>query len=182
MKEKILENLKNLIELAKKQAKEMAPALGLSLALVIFVILSANLLYQPKEVIKRGYKIVFAKDGKPVVKVEKPVNLAELMKNADLKRGAKIFRKCASCHTVNKGGKNKVGPNLHGVVGRARGKVSDFAYSDAMASIGGRWDRNSVSDFIKKPRKYLSGTKMAFSGLRKPQDRADVIFYLEQQK
>ena len=114
-------------------------------------------------------------------KVEKPVDLAELMKLADLDRGAKIFKKCASCHNILKGEGAKVGPNLNGVVGRMKGSMAGFTYSGAMKEKGGIWDRESINQFITKPKEYISGTKMAFPGLKKPQDRADVILYLEKQ-
>jgi len=103
------------------------------------------------------------------------------MKIADADRGAKIFKKCASCHNVGKGEGAKVGPGLYGVVGRAKGVFAGFSYSDAMKAKGGIWDRDAINQFITKPKEYLAGTKMAFAGLKKPQDRADVILYLEKQ-
>ena len=103
------------------------------------------------------------------------------MKIADYDRGAKIFKKCASCHNIIKGEGAKVGPNLYQVVGRARASSFGFAYSEAIKAKGGAWDRDSINQFITKPKDYLPGTKMAFPGLKKPQDRADVILYLDKQ-
>ena len=103
------------------------------------------------------------------------------MITADIDRGAKIFKKCASCHNVGKGEGAKVGPGLYGVVNRAKGVFAGFSYSEALKAKGGVWDRASINQFITKPKDYLPGTKMAFAGLKKPQDRADVILYLEKQ-
>jgi len=159
-----------------------AIAFGISSALVIFAVLLTDLLYRPKEVVKRGFQIEISADGKAVAKkVEKPVDLAAMMKTADADRGAKVFKKCASCHSAQKADGNKVGPNLAGVIGRARGAVAGFSYSSAMKAKGGSWDKESINTFITKPKDFVAGTKMAFAGLKKPQDRADVILYLEKQ-
>jgi len=175
--------VKKIKELLKAQSKILAPALGFALVTVLFAVLAANLLYQPKTMVKRGFQIELSADGKPVVKKEeKPVDLAMMMKTADLDRGAKIFKKCASCHTVGKGEGAKVGPNLYGVLGRKRAAFAGFAYSEAMKTKGGAWDKETVNQFITKPKDFLPGTKMAFPGLKKPQDRADVILFLEKQK
>lgn len=173
--------MKKIIEFLQSQFKEFAPATGLAIAIALFAVIAANLLYQPKKMLKRGFEIELSADGKPVVKKEeKPVDLASLMKSADFDRGAKIFKKCATCHTVGKGEAAKVGPNLFGVVGRKRAATA-FAYSDAMKAKGGAWDAESINQFVTKPKDFVPGTKMAFPGLKKPQDRADVILYLQKQ-
>lgn len=175
-----MQKLKKILQI---QFKNFAPAIGIALAVVVVATLLASLLYQPKKVVRRGFQIEIAADGKEVVKAEaKPVDLASLMKIADLKRGEKIFKKCASCHVATRGGGNKVGPNLFGIVGRARGSAPGFSYSQAMKAKGGAWDRASVDTFITKPKDFVPGTKMAFPGLKKPQDRADVILFLESQR
>jgi cytochrome c len=164
-------------------AKENYRAFLLAVIVTSLATLTTNLLYRQKPILKRGYQIEIGLDGKAVAKkVEKPIDLAELMKLADYDRGAKTFKKCASCHNINKGEGAKVGPNLYGVVGRARASMAGFAYSEALKAKGGAWDRDSINQFITKPKEYIVGTKMAFPGLKKPQDRADVILYLEKQK
>ena len=175
--------MQKLKKILQTQFKNFAPALGIALAAVVVATLLAHVLYQPKKVVRRGFQIEIAADGKEVVKAEvKPVDLASLMKIADLKRGEKIFKKCASCHVAKRGEGHKVGPNLFAVVGRARGSAAGFSYSPAMKAKGGAWDRTSIDAFITKPKDYLPGTKMAFPGLKKPQDRADVILFLESQR
>lgn len=164
------------------QLKYQAVSLGLVVAIALFAVFGAELLYNPKEMVKRGYKIEFSEDGKVVKKKKKIVDIATLMASADAKKGEKIFKKCASCHNIVRGGANKVGPNLYGVVGRMKGVVSSFTYSQAMKQKGGRWDRKSLNLFLLKPKNYVPGTKMGFSGLRKDKDRADVIKYLESKR
>jgi cytochrome c len=98
---------------------------------------------------------------------------------ADAEAGEKVFRKCKACHTIEEGGKNRVGPNLHGVVGRAAGSVDGFKYSDVMKNSGLTWDEATLDEYLENPRKMLKGNKMAFPGLRKEEDRANVIAYLK---
>ena len=95
--------------------------------------------------------------------------------------GGKVFNKCKSCHTVNQGGKNLIGPNLHGVVDKARASNSTFAYSSAMKASGGKWTEKDLDGFLANPRKYISGNKMTFAGLKKPEERAAVIKWLKEQ-
>jgi cytochrome c len=170
---------KKISEFLKSQLNAFGPSLGLAVAVVVFAVIAANLLYQPKKMVKRGFEIEIAVDGKPVAKKEeKPVDLASLMKLADFDRGAKIFKKCATCHTIGKGEAAKVGPNLYAVVGRKKASTA-FSYSDAMRAKGGAWDVESINLFITKPKEFVPGTKMAFPGIKKPQDRADVILFLQ---
>ena len=100
----------------------------------------------------------------------------EVAATADATAGEKTFGKCKSCHSVE--GKNMTGPHLNGVVGRARGSLEGFAYSEAMASKHDPWTPEEIYAFIKVPKEYVPGTKMGFAGLAAPQDRANVIAYL----
>jgi cytochrome c len=101
-----------------------------------------------------------------------------LLATADVAKGQKTFKKCAACHTGDKGGKNKVGPNLYGVVNAGKGSKDGFSYSAALIGVGGNWDYASLNSFLTKPKAYIPGTKMSFAGFKKVNDRAAVIAYL----
>ena len=107
-----------------------------------------------------------------------PVQIAALIGTADTAAGTKVFKKCRSCHTVEKGGKKKIGPNLWDVVNADVGKRGGFSYSKALSAKGGKWTYDNLNAFLTKPKAYVPGTKMAFAGLKKAKDRAAVIAYL----
>lgn len=100
----------------------------------------------------------------------------------DAGNGAKVFKKCAACHSVDAADGHKIGPNLSGIIGRAVGKAEGFSYSPAMAGHGGAWDDAQLSAYLANPKQFIPGNKMAFAGLKKPQELADVIAYLRAQK
>ena len=111
---------------------------------------------------------------------EEKVDIVSLMAMGDANNGEKIFKKCAACHSIVKGGANKIGPALYNVVGRKVGAVSDYKYSKALSGYGKEWTFEELNGYLIKPAKWIKGTKMAFAGLRKEQDRASVIKYLNQ--
>ena len=111
--------------------------------------------------------------------VEK-VDIAASLAMGDISTGEKVFKKCAACHSIVKGGKNNIGPALYNVVGRDIGAVGDYKYSKALAAYGKAWTFEELNGYLLKPAKWIKGTKMAFAGLRKEKDRASVILYLNQ--
>ena len=112
--------------------------------------------------------------------VEEKIDIAALIAMGDVVLGEKIFKKCAACHSINKGGKNNIGPALYNVVGRKVGGVADYKYSKALATYDKEWTFEELNGFLIKPSKWIKGTKMAYAGLRKEKDRASVIKYLNQ--
>ncbi len=111
---------------------------------------------------------------------EEKVDIASLMAMGNVESGEKVFKKCAACHSIVKGGKNKIGPALYNVVGRKVGAVEDYKYSKALKEYDKAWTFEELNGFLLKPTKWIKGTKMAYAGLRKEIDRASVIKYLNQ--
>ena len=131
-----------------------------------------------------GYQVevenqLTSKNSQAAEVIEK-IDIAAVMSLGDIANGEKIFKKCAACHSINKGGKNKIGPALYNVVGRTVGGVNDYKYSKALASYDKDWTFEELNGFLTKPSSYLKGTKMSYAGLRKEKDRASIIKYLNQ--
>lgn len=101
---------------------------------------------------------------------------------ADVENGKSVFKKCKACHAVGEGAKNKVGPQLNGIVGRAAGTVEGFNYSPALKDSGKTWDEATLDGYLKDPKGFIPGNKMVFVGIKDDADRADLIAYLATQK
>jgi len=126
---------------------------------------------------KMGYPIEgVVLEGGGEAEAEKPI--AFYLASADPAKGQQVFNKCTACHNAEKGGANQLGPNLWGVLGEPVGKGHGFAFSPALAEKGGNWDWNTLSDWLKSPKSFAPGTKMTFAGISNPQDRANVIAFL----
>ena len=186
--------------LLKNIAKNTVLALSFGVMALAFSVLVSHLLYQPKKMVKRGFEVEIKAEVNDEVEniggvktgnlsdiksskksSTETVDIATMIKNADIDAGAKVFKKCATCHTLTQGGANKVGPNLYGVIGKKRASISGFAYSNAMKAKGGVWTIEDMNIWLAKPKDFVPGTKMGFAGLKKDKDRANVIAYLKQQ-
>ena len=136
---------------------------------------------KPKE---SAYKVegveLASSSSQETAKVKEVVQLdiKEILAMGDLAHGEKIFKKCSACHVIASGGKNMIGPNLWGVIGRTAGSISDYKYSKAMVAYAKPWSFEEMNNYLIKPQAYVKGTKMAFAGLRKEKDRASIILYL----
>jgi cytochrome c len=107
--------------------------------------------------------------------------IAFYLASADARLGEQVFKKCSACHTINQGGANGLGPNLWKTMGAPLAHVPGFAYSDALKSKGGNWDWEAMNQWLLSPKSFAPGTKMTFAGLSKPEDRANLMAYLNAQ-
>ena len=107
-------------------------------------------------------------------------NIMAIFASTSATEGEKVFKKCAACHSIAEGGKNKIGPALWGVLGRQAGSLPDYKYSKAMAAHGKKWSFEEMDGFLLKPKNWIKGTKMSYAGLKKEKDRAAVILYMNE--
>jgi cytochrome c len=114
--------------------------------------------------------------AKPAEDKQEPIE--QLLAKAEVGRGETSAKKCAACHTFNKGGRPLVGPNLWGIVGRPKASEAGFNYSAALKAKGGNWSIDDLNQFINNPRGYVPGTNMSFAGISRGSERADVLSYL----
>ena len=127
---------------------------------------------------KGGWHLEGGEEG-ATAEADKPIEF--YLASADVAAGEGVFKKCVACHTVDPGGANGIGPNLHGIVGKPHAANAGFTYSDALKGKPGNWDWKGLDEWLKSPRAYAPGTKMTFAGLGNPQDRANVIAYMNAQ-
>jgi len=128
---------------------------------------------------KMGYPIEGVEAEEGTAEAEQPI--AFFMAAADPRLGEQVFKKCTACHTITPGGPNGLGPNLHGIMGKPLASIPGFAYSADLKGKGGNWDWESMSQWLKSPKGFVPGTKMTFAGLSKPEDRANLMAWMNQQ-
>ena len=152
--------------------------------LVIGISKISDIVFHVEKPKKPGYVVeveqVASSSSSEIEKSEEIIDIAALMALGEISHGEKVFKKCAACHSIVKGGKNNIGPALYNVVGRKVGAVSDYKYSKALSGYEKEWTFEELNGYLIKPAKWIKGTKMAFAGLRKEKDRASVIKYLNQ--
>ena len=152
--------------------------------LIIGISKVSNVVFHVEKPVKSGYAVEVQQaetiSTSTSGAVEEKVDIVALMTTGDVVKGEKVFKKCAACHSIVKGGKNNIGPALYNVVGRKTGAITDYKYSKALASYDKEWTFEELNGYLIKPAKWIKGTKMAFAGLRKEKDRASVIMYLNQ--
>ncbi len=130
----------------------------------------------------QGYKVEVktASASTTQTNMENQEDISALLALGNVEDGKKIFKKCAACHSVAQDGRNKIGPKLYNVVGRAIGSISDYKYSKALTSFSGKWNWEQLNGFLTKPAVWIKGNKMGYAGLKKDEDRASLILYLNE--
>tara|TARA_B100000029_G_C17388843_1_gene892622 strand:- start:146 stop:676 length:531 start_codon:yes stop_codon:yes gene_type:complete len=156
----------------------------LTLVLIIGINKLSDVVYFVEKPEKAAY-VVNGTSGETLVKTVsseseglQPGDIKTLLALGSVENGVKVFKKCAACHSIAKDGKNKIGPALWGVIGRKTGSISDYKYSKALLAYEKEWSFEEMNGFLIKPKDWIKGTKMAYAGLKKEEERASVILYL----
>ncbi len=163
---------------------KFAAAILLALLVIFGGKTMSNIVFKAHKPEKPGYEIEVADapdHGADKAAGAPQVPFANLLAKASAEKGKGVAKKCAACHTFNKGGANKIGPNLYGTLDRKLGSAGGFAYSGALKAKGGTWDYEALNQFLASPKAYIKGTKMAFAGVKKDDQRADLILYMREQ-
>ena len=151
--------------------------------LVVFVVVFgiskiSNVIYHVEKPNKSAYLVEANTESSSGTKAIATVDISALLSMGDADHGKKVFKKCSACHVVAKGGKNKIGPVLYGVMGRKSGAISDYKYSKALIAHAKTWSYEEMNLYLIKPQAHIKGTKMAFAGLKSEKDRASVMLYM----
>ena len=155
----------------------------LTLILIIGINRIADVIYSVEKPEKSAYQVASVSDtndstAEPSSENTIAGDVMTLFASVNLSDGEKTFKKCAACHSIAKGGGNKIGPALYNVLGRQAGSLSDYKYSKGMIAYGKKWTPQEMDGFLKNPKSWVKGTKMSYAGLKNPKERAALILYL----
>ena len=163
------------------EVNKIIAAVLVTVLLIFGVSKISDIIFHVEKPNVQGYKVEIKVDSSAnQAKAEGQIDISALLALGDVDSGKKVYKKCAACHSIAQDGGNKIGPKLYNVVGRATGSISDYKYSKALASYGKEWTFEELNGFLIKPASWIKGNKMGFAGLKKDEDRASVILYLNQ--
>ena len=170
------------IKMDSFEINKIIAAVLVTVLLVFGISKISDLVFHTEKPDVQGYKVEIKEGDATAIQAsaENQVDISALLALGNLELGKKLFSKCKSCHSIAEDGKNKIGPKLYNVVGRGAGSISDYKYSKALASHGKEWSFEELNGFLIKPASWIKGNKMGFAGLKKKENRASVILYLNQ--
>ena len=163
------------------EINKIIAAILVTVLLVVGIGKISDIIFQVEKPNVAGYKVEIPENSlSKTVKSEDSVDISSLLALGNIEHGKKVFKKCAACHSINEGGKNKIGPALWSVMQRNSGGLEDYKYSKALLNYKKQWDFEQLNGFLLKPATWIKGNKMGFAGLKNDKDRASVILYLNE--
>ena len=162
------------------EINKLVAAILVTVLIVFGISKISDIIFKVNETGVVAYKVEEPARSSSKAKAEGQIDISAFLALGNVEDGKKVFKKCAACHSINKGGKSKIGPALWGVTSRNSGEVDGYKYSKALKSYGKQWNFEELNGFLLKPAKWIKGNKMGFAGLKKDKDRASVILYLNE--
>ena len=168
------------IKMDSFEINKIFAAIIVTVLLVLGINKVSDVIFHVEKPNVEGYKVEVKVVSTSQTNEQSQVDISALLALGSVENGKKVFKKCAACHSINEGGGNKIGPKLWNVMFRTVGSIADYKYSKALSSYGKEWTWEEMNGFLIKPSKWIKGNKMGFAGLKKEEDRASVILYLNE--
>ena len=168
------------IKMDSFEINKIFAAIIVTVLLVLGINKVSDVIFHVEKPDVEGYKVEIKVVSTSQANEESQLDISAFLALGSIENGKKVFKKCAACHSINEGGGNKIGPKLWNVMFRPAGSIADYKYSKALSSYGKEWTWEEMNGFLMKPAKWIKGNKMGFAGLKKEEDRASVILYLNE--
>ena len=168
------------IKMDSFEINKIFAAIIVTVLLVLGINKVSDVIFHVEKPNVEGYKVEVKFVSTSQTNEQSQVDISALLALGSVENGKKVFKKCAACHSINEGGGNKIGPKLWNVMFRTVGSIADYKYSKALSTYGKEWTWEEMNGFLIKPSKWIKGNKMGFAGLKKEEDRASIMLYLNE--
>ena len=168
------------IKMDSFEINKIFAAIIVTVLLVLGINKVSDVIFHVEKPNVEGYKVEVKVVSASQTNEQSQVDISALLALGSVENGKKVFKKCAACHSINEGGGNKIGPKLWNVMFRPVGSIADYKYSKALSTYGKEWTWEEMNGFLIKPAKWIKGNKMGFAGLKKEEDRASIMLYLNE--
>ncbi len=168
------------IKMDSFEINKIFAAIIVTVLLVLGINKVSDVIFHVEKPNVEGYKVEVKVVSTSQTNEQSQVDISALLALGSVENGKKVFKKCAACHSINEGGGNKIGPKLWNVMFRTVGSIADYKYSKALSTYGKEWTWEEMNGFLIKPAKWIKGNKMGFAGLKKEEDRASIMLYLNE--
>ncbi len=168
------------IKMDSFEINKIFAAIIVTVLLVLGINKVSDVIFHVEKPDVEGYKVEIKVVSTSQANEESQLDISAFLALGSVENGKKVFKKCAACHSINEGGGNKIGPKLWNVMFRPVGSIADYKYSKALSTYGKEWTWEEMNGFLIKPAKWIKGNKMGFAGLKKEEDRASIMLYLNE--